>query len=385
METTEGKATGNVLSVLRRHMPARMAYAPNYWQWFAHHRNHGLLPAEIEHCRTQLDLLHYLGVDVFSRNIYCDEQEYWFGGLAESVWKDLNVERRVRREDGDRIIEIDYRTRFGKLSERLRYNFSHSTLVQEKFLIDDYENQLDAFEDLLAKRSWRFKPEKYEEVREKVGDKGVVVAGELHSPLKMLHLLAGPVATTYMLVDYADRMKRLLSIHEEAQLDLVRQMTKAGVRLMMSMDNLDTLFHPPKYVEKYAASFYESTAGLCHKEGALFFIHACGKQRDNLALISSLGVDGLEGVAFPPLGDVELDEAMRKTGDAFLITGGISALETDGLTTKQEIYEYVRGLFARMKPYANRFIFSSSCNTAINTKWDTIRYFRDAWMEFGAI
>jgi uroporphyrinogen-III decarboxylase len=160
-------------------------------------------------------------------------------------------------------------------------------------------------------------------------------------------------------------------------------MTEAGVRVMMSMDNLDTMFHPPKYVEMYSASFYEKTAALCHENGALFFIHACGKQRDNLALISSLGVDGLEGVAFPPLGDVELDEAMRKTGDAFLITGGISAIETDNLTRRQEVFEYVRKLLAGMKPYANRFIFSSSCNTSINASWDTIKYFRDAWMEYG--
>jgi uroporphyrinogen-III decarboxylase len=322
---------------------------------------------------------------VFSRNIYCDEKEYWFGGLAETVWKDLKVEKRVRWENGDKIIEIDYDTRFGKLSERLRYDFAQSTLVQEKFLIHDYENQMDAFENLLASRSWKFRPEKYERMQQKVGNNGVVVAGELHSPLKMLHILAGPIATTYMLADYPDRMKRLLALHENAQLHLARQMTEAGVRVMMSMDNLDTMFHPPAYVEKYSASFYEKAAGLCHKKGAPFFVHACGKQKDNLALISSLGVDGLEGVAFPPLGDVELDEAMRKTDDAFLITGGISAMETDSLTTKHAIFEYVRGLLTRMKPYANRFIFSSSCNTAINAKWETIKYFRDAWMEFGAI
>ena len=45
---------------------------------------------------------------------------------------------------------------------------------------------------------------------------------------------------------------------------------------------------------------------------------------DNLKLISSLGVDGLEGVAYPPLGDVELDEVMKSTTDRFIITGGIS-------------------------------------------------------------
>lgn len=371
--------------VLKRKIPKRIVFAPNLWQWFAHHYNHGLLPDEIKHCRTQLEVIKHLGLDVFSRNIYCDEQEYWFGGLAETTLSGIDMEKRVCMENGDRIIEISYNTRFGQLSEKLRYDFKHSTLVQEKFLINDYENQMDAFEDLLMKRFWKFNPEKYREVRENVGEDGVIIAGELHSPLKMLHFLAGPIISTYMLTDFPDRTKHILSLHENAQLNLVKQMMEAGVNVIMSMDNLDTMFHPPAYVEKYSASFYEKAAALCHNNGAAFFIHACGKQKDNLPLISSLGVDGLEGAAFPPLGDVELDEMMRITGDRFLITGGISAMETRNLTTGQEIFKYVKDLFERMKPYADRFILSASCNTPIDTKWDTIKYFRDAWMEYGNI
>ena len=383
-----GESTGKIVQinhVLKRKRPLRFVYAPNYWQWFAHQRNHRLLPDEIAHCHSQLDLIKFLGLDVFSRNIYCDEQEYWFGGLADVDWKGMVVEKKAKWENGDKIIEIIYNSKFGRLSERLRYDFKQSTLVQEKFLIDDYENQMDAFEDLLLKRLWEFKPERYLEAQKKVGDDGVVVAGELHSPLKMLHFLAGPVTATYMLADHPERLKELMSLHEKAQLDLVRQMLEAGVHVIMSMDNLDTMFHPPAYVERYSASFYEKAAELCHERGAAFLIHACGRQKDNLALVSSLGVDGLEGAAFPPLGDVELDEIMRMTGDRFLITGGISAIETGNLTTSQDIYRYVKDLFERMKPYANRFIFSASCNTPINTRWDTIKHFRDAWLEYGII
>lgn len=64
-------------AVLNRQHPARMAHAPNYWQWFAHHRNHGLLPPEIAHCRSQLEVIKHLGLEVFSRNICCDEQRGW--------------------------------------------------------------------------------------------------------------------------------------------------------------------------------------------------------------------------------------------------------------------------------------------------------------------
>jgi hypothetical protein len=74
------------------------------------------------------------------------------------------------------------------------------------------------------------------------------------------------------------------------------------------------------------ASYYEKASCIAHEHGSTFFIHACGRQRVNLKLMDSLGVDGLEGVAFPPLGDVQLDEVMQLTSDRFLITGGISAM-----------------------------------------------------------
>ena len=243
--------------------------------------------------------------------------------------------------------------------------------------------QLDALEAFLRARRWQFLPERFREWTDRAGPRGCVIAGEVHSPLKMLHVLLNPVNTTYLLADYPDRARELLALHETAMLDLVQQMAEAGVRVMMSMDNLDTAFHTPPYVERYSASFYEKAADLCHKHGSLLFIHACGQQRGNLKLIASLGVDGLEGVAFPPLGDVELEEALQLSGDRFVVTGGISPMEFLQLKTREEIFEYTRDLFARVRPYAHRFIFSSSCNTPYTAPWEKIVHFRDAWREYG--
>jgi uroporphyrinogen-III decarboxylase len=147
-------------------------------------------------------------------------------------------------------------------------------------------------------------------------------------------------------------------------------MAKFGVSVIISMDNLDAMFHPPKYIEDYAAAF---------------FIHAYGQQKKILLLISSLGVDGLEGVAFPPLCDIELDEAMKITNDKFIITGGINAHETSRLTSRKEIFDSTKNLLTRMSPFVNRFILSASCNTPINTSWEVIKHFRDAWLEYGDI
>ena len=386
MSTPPAKATSQdqVRRVLNRQRPDRIVYAPNYWQWFAHQLNHGLLPPEIAHCRTQLDLIRHLGLDVFSRNIYCDQQHRWFGGLAEEVWDGVEAREDVRIEGRDRVITRTYHTRRGTLTERQRYVFADSTLVQEVFALDDAPDPLSALEELLRARRWRFLPERYAQEQARVGDDGLVVAGELFSPLKALHLLAGAVNATYLITDDEPRVRELLALHEAAQLDLVRQIAAAGVPAMMAMDNLDAAFHTPAYLEKFSASFYEQASRIAHEHGSTFFIHACGRQRVNLRLIDSLGVDGLEGVAFPPLGDVQLDEAMRLTSDRFLITGGISAMETESVRSADEVRRYVEDLFRRLRPYRHRFMLSASCNTSIRTPWKVLQWFRDAWREFAA-
>ncbi|MBD3384645.1 hypothetical protein GF407_06925 [candidate division KSB1 bacterium] len=386
MDTTNSTKTPTspVWAILRNEKPHRFVYAPNYWQWFTHRLNHNNVPKEIKHCKTQLDVIQYLNLDVFSRNIYSDPYKYWFGGLSAEIFDGVES-REMSHQDGKDISrEKIYNTKNGRLTERLRYVMNESTLVTEKYLIDDYKNQLAAFKEFIQARSWRFDAEKYKTIQNSVENRGVVIAGELCSPLKMLHFYVGLIDTTYLLVDFEKKALELMQIHEEQQLELLKQMLQAGVKVVMSMDNLDASFHPPDYVEKYSASFYEKASALAHQYKSRFFIHACGQQKANLSLISSLGVDGLEGLVYPPLGDIEMEEALKMTHDRFIITGGISAHETRNLTEKKEIFDYVKNLFDRVRPYSNRFIFSASCNTAIDTSWETIKHFRDAWSEYNS-
>lgn len=373
-----------IADVLARRRPPRIVFGPNYWQWFTHHQNHGLLPDEIAHCRTQLDMIRHLGLDVFSRNVYCDAKRYWFGGLAEETWHDVAYEEGARCDGNDSITEKTYRTASGDLRETLRYVHAESTLVQAQFVLGDYTTQAESFSRWVAGRRWRFNVAAFRAICAEVGD-GMVVAGELTSPLKMLHLAMGAVNTVYLLCDRPELAAEWCRQHEEAQLDLLGQMLAGGVEVVMAMDNLDAMFHTPAYVEQYSASFYSRAAEMCHQAGAALFIHACGRQKRLLPLIASLGVDGLEGVAYPPLGDVELDEAMQLSGDRFLITGGISAIETEQMTSYGQVLDYVGRLFERLRPYAHRFILAPSCNTSIRTTWPVIKHFAQAWRELAAL
>jgi hypothetical protein len=374
-----------VRAVLLRQRPKSFVFAPNCWQWFQHQKNRSL-PAGLANCDTQFDMLRRLDADIFSRSLATDQHREWFGGLC-----DIRFDGRVRcsvdeyADHQDRVILHTFTTPKGTLTERRRYVWEQSTLVQEKFLVEDLDRDLDALEEIVAARRWTFDTRRYRALERQVGDAGLAIAGELYSPLKLLHWSMGPVLTSYFIADAPERAAAIMAAHEAAMLELTRDIVAARVPVVMSMDNLDVLFHPPRQVERYSASFYERASRICHDAGSCFFIHACGKQRANLRLISSLGVDGLEGVAFPTLGDTELDHAMELSGDRFLITGGISALEFERLSTRDDVFRYVEELFARMRPYAHRFVFSSSCNTPYNASWQAIEHFRDAWRAFGGL
>jgi hypothetical protein len=371
-----------VEKILKHREPSRFVYAPNYWQWFKHQKDHHVLPNEIKHCETLLDLYNYLGVDIFSRNIYSDPEKYWFGGICDEIIDDFEILENRSYSGKDKLTVKEYRSSRGSLHENLVYAFNESTLIQNKFLVTDYINEFEIFKHLVANRRWVFNREKFNTICQSVGENGIVIAGEFFSPLKMLHFAMGPINSVYFLMEFPDQAKSILDLHEKAQLDCLRQCVENGVKVIMSMDNLDTMFHPPDYVLEFSASFYKKASDLCHAHGASFFIHACGQQKSNLELISSLQVDGLEGVASHPLGDITYVEAMENTRNNFIVTGGISAMETRDLKTKKEIFQYVGTLFKNMLPYKSRFIFSSSCNTAIDTSWETIIHFRDAWLKY---
>lgn len=134
-------------SILRREDPDRVVYAPNYWQWFSHQQKHGLLPEALASCNDQLDMLNELGVDVFSRNIYCDQRRCWFGGLSSEEDSDFECEtKEFEQVNGDLHIERTYHFPSGSMTERQRHVFRESTLVQDKFLITPFsphESPLD--------------------------------------------------------------------------------------------------------------------------------------------------------------------------------------------------------------------------------------------------
>ena len=368
-----------ILTVLDGGVPDRAVFAPNIWQWFDYHKLHNRLPAEIAGCESQLEVLRHLGVDVFSRNLLSETRRYWVGGHVETVFDGIEVEE---REEAN-LRTVTYRTPAGEISEVFRFDTQGCTLIQQEHLFKDFDREYPAWKSWLEARRYAFDRDSFEALEAVVGEEGLVMVGETWCPLKQLHVSARADNAIYLLFDHEKELAELMEIHQRQNLELIGEIVAVGARAVCSMDNLDSLFYPPDVFDKYCADFYRRAADICHAGGAKFFVHACGRQKDILQRVIGCGIDGLEGIAFPPLGDIELDQA-RQAGDRFIVEGGLSAVQLEGSVSQQQADRYVRTLFDKMKPF-DRFIFSMSCNTSILTSWDTLRRYRDAWLKYGSL
>ncbi len=76
--------------------------------------------------------------------------------------------------------------------------------------------QNSLFEQFVASRKWKFNKTKYETGLQEVGERGVIIVGDLFSPLKMLHFTMGPINSVYFLLEHPEFAKRVLDLHEKA-------------------------------------------------------------------------------------------------------------------------------------------------------------------------
>ena len=145
------------------------------------------------------------------------------------------------------------------------------------------------------------------------------------------------------------------------------------------MDNVDSPFYAPSLAAQFWTPYVKEAADVMRAKGKPLFVHACGKLAGLSEEFATAGVSGLEGVSHPPLGDWSVAEVQR-CHDDFIFVGGFSACEQESLSDKQ-VRDFYRDYLATAKK--ERFIFASSCQTAIGTTWERIKLVRDICRQWG--
>ena len=382
-----------VLAAFRAEKPDSVPFCPNIYYWFYHHLITGRLPADIARARHPFDVLRFLGADILARwDTQYATREYFAGGeYCEEFSGATTVERPVVTAFNIYPPHTSVRrqklvTPYGALTQRWTFSEQASADFISEYWWKDW-SEYKAIRFMLESTQYVFDAGEFRGWRARAGEDGVVMVHLTQSPLKTVHWLAGAENASLFLMDHPEEMKELARIHEEKALALLAGIVdNPDAEVFVSRDNLDSAFYPPYFYRDYCDSFFTRAAEIIHSRGKIFVVHACGHNRVLMPLVGRSGVDCLEGLTPPPMGDVELSEARRLAGiDRYVVNGGMDAphLELAG-DAEAGLHDYTRRLFESMGD-KRQFIFASSCSTPAPTPWENLIYFRDAVREYGGI
>ncbi|MCX7766479.1 MAG: uroporphyrinogen decarboxylase family protein [Candidatus Sumerlaeia bacterium] len=98
-------------------------------------------------------------------------------------------------------------------------------------------------------------------------------------------------------------------------------------------------------------------------EPAFVYVHTCGFLSDRLELVASSGVDGIECLDPPPLGNVELSEAKRRIGDKVFLKGNLDSVNVLLYGTDEEVDRAITNCLKAGMPDGG-YILSTACSVA---------------------
>jgi uroporphyrinogen-III decarboxylase len=134
--------------------------------------------------------------------------------------------------------------------------------------------------------------------------------------------------------------------------------------------------------ESIVAPAYRVISGLCKAEDVACYCHTCGSIDDRLEKIIDLGFSGLECLDPPPLGNVELEDAVRRIGDRAFIKGNIDPVNILLNGSKEEVRSSVlKTLETGMK--AKGFILSTACSISPGTPPENLEVLYELVEQYG--
>jgi hypothetical protein len=177
-----------------------------------------------------------------------------------------------------------------------------------KFMVEDTVYQPDYFPIIQAK-NW-------------IGEDGVIVANLPHSPMQMLMIDWVGVPSFYIhYAKYRDRVEELYKTLDEKYKEIYKIAAESPADAIMFGDNLDGVLVNPNLFKKYFIPSYEKCAKVIHDRGKILISHFDGRLNVLKDLIAKCPQDVIEAFHPPPMGDLELQEALTLWKDKVILIG----------------------------------------------------------------
>lgn len=282
----------------------RPLYLPDLTLWYDWHQRRGTLP-EGWRGYSLPQIARALAVPVW---------------LAARPWRveTPGVEIVTREENGERVVRSE--TPAGTLTARWTLG-PDGDWWQTEYPVKRKED-LTAALQLVEARSYVMDASRLASLEGSVSDDGLLAIEIPRRPYSdLLHEFLGWSEGLVLLGE--PEVGEIIAVLETKLQHLVQAVADLPSDIVLSPDNLDGQFISPPMFGAYLGDSYRHTAGALHQSNKYLLVHIGGPIRHLLAPLAEAGVDGIEGIAGPPQGDLTLAQARDIAGPELTLWGGI--------------------------------------------------------------
>ncbi|NCO39511.1 MAG: hypothetical protein COZ06_25430 [Armatimonadetes bacterium CG_4_10_14_3_um_filter_66_18] len=177
----------------------------------------------------------------------------------------------------------------------------------------------------------------YFQLREKLGDRGVIKVG-LTDPIAGVHDLLGSELLAVWSLERRPAVRQLIDLFAERLLTLVRHLVGSGVDAVYAWTGAEYCGPPlmsPRDFGEFVTDPCRQLFGVIRAAGHLVHVHCHGPLQEILEDFVDMGVNCLHPIEAPPLGDMPLAEAKRRIGARVCLEGNLQIGDLFTCSTRQ--------------------------------------------------
>ncbi len=231
-----------------------------------------------------------------------------------------------------------------------------------------------------------FPPWHYDTIREVVRRVGadVSVHGEIFSPFAQFMELLDYTSGLMALLDDAEKVKACLDRLADGAIELGCGQARAGAHAVLissafSGAGLISREHYATFVLPYERKVID---GIHARHDIPIYTHTCGAIGDRLDLMEATHTQGIDTLDPPPLGTVELADAVRQTKGRMFIKGNLDPVNTVLFGTPDDVRAAARERLRIAAP-GGGYVLSTACSVSPAAPPENIMVLREAVETWG--
>lgn len=217
---------------------------------------------------------------------------------------------------------------------------------------------------------------------EKVGNH-YSIHGEITSPFDYFLDFIGLDNAMLALIDNPEISLMILTHFTKLVKQLALEMCSTGIdAIKISSPFAGSGFISPEDYKTFVFPFESEIAQAVRSKNIHIYTHTCGSINDRLELMFATGISGIECLDPPPLGNVELEDAVKRIGNKGFIKGNIDSVNTLLYSSEEEIIADTKKRIeiGRLK---KGFILSTACSIAPPVEREKILLLRKVIDKYG--